>query len=461
MKYLLLVLGVMFSCFVTCTGCSKDTDQQNIARQSGKTILDKTTLLATIADDEKPLSVTPPSGPGIHAPLESVFQPVFSRRGGGVVYSAEKNGKIYVVHNGIPGKQYAAVGTIVLSPDGRRVAYGALVAGKWSMVIDGKEGAFYSTVKAPVFSPDGVHVAYQAMAGEKWYLVVDTKPNGGTDTRILDHTFSGNSANIAYIDNADGKNIGRLVISDLLFSRQIVLAAKVSRMIVNEDKTKIAGISSADNKYRVVESGFDRPDAVKTGPQYDQIQHVTFGMDGVSLIYAAERAGKRFVAYNGNEEALPDGGEVTEPPVLRADHKGFGALIATGNTAFMYQSLLNNGRKNKDYEEAVNLVNSRDGNSYTYAARKGNTWFVVVDGMEGPVFDRVVNPLFSPDGKYVVYRARKDGKRFVVVADKNGRTVKTHSAYEQVFELQFTADGKSFAYGVKDGQKLIWKVEKL
>lgn len=459
MKYLLLVLGVMLSCFLICTGCSKkDTDQQNNLRQSDKAIFDKTTLLATIADDEKPQSVTPPSGPGIHAPLEAVFQLVFSRRGGGVAYCAEKNGKVYVVHNGKPGKQYTTVGTIALSPDGRRIAYGALVDGKWCMVIDGKEGEFFSTVKAPVFSPDGTHVAYQAMAGEKWYLVVDTKPNAGTRTRILDHAFSGDSAKIAYIDNADDKNIGRLVVSDLVFSKQVVMAAKVSRMIVNEDKTRLAAIRMADNKYRIVESGFDRPAAVKTGPQYDRIQHISFGLDGASVVYAAERAGKRFVVYNGKEEALPEGGGVTEPPVPCADHKGFGALIAGGNGTFLYQS---DGKNHKQYEEAANLVNSWDGNSYAYAARKGNSWFVVVNDMEGPAFDRVVTPLFSPDGNYVVYRARKDGKRFVVVADRNGRTIKTLPAYEQVFEVQFSANGKSFAYGVKDGRKLIWKVEEL
>jgi hypothetical protein len=34
-----------------------------------------------------------------------------------------------------------------------------------------------------------------------------------------------------------------------------------------------------------------------------------------------------------------------------------------------------------------------------------------------------------------------------------------HAAYEQVFPVQFTADGKSIGYGVKDGQQLAWKVQ--
>jgi len=48
-----------------------------------------------------------------------------------------------------------------------------------------------------------------------------------------------------------------------------------------------------------------------------------------------------------------------------------------------------------------------------------------------------------------------------VVADASGKTIRQHPAYEQVLQPVFTADGKSVAYGVKDGQKLIWMVEKL
>jgi len=80
-----------------------------------------------------------------------------------------------------------------------------------------------------------------------------------------------------------------------------------------------------------------------------------------------------------------------------------------------------------------------------------------VSGKEVPVFGQVVTPMFSPDRKFLVYRARKDAKRFVVVAG----AIRQHPAYEQVFLVVFTADGKSVAQGVKDGNKLIWKVEKI
>ena len=86
---------------------------------------------------------------------------------------------------------------------------------------------------------------------------------------------------------------------------------------------------------------------------------------------------------------------------------------------------------------------------------------MVANGQAGPAFDRAVAPRFSPDGRFLVYRARQDGKRFVVVADATGKTIRQHPAYEQVFPVQFTADGKSVAYGVKDGLRLRWIVEPL
>ncbi len=189
------------------------------------------------------------------------------------------------------------------------------------------------------------------------------------------------------------------------------------------------------------------------------IEQLTLSDDGSSVTYCALRGRKRLIVLGDREEPFPEG-RLQELPVVRPDKKGVGVLLTSQNRFFLHQAFLNSNEKSKKYDEAANLTYSKDGR-YAYAARKGQDWVIVVNGKEGPQFDRVVSPVFSPDGKRLVYRARKDGKRFLVVADIDGKTIKQHPAYEQVFQPAFTSDGTSVAYGVKDGNKLVWKVERL
>jgi len=441
--------------------CSnKESEKSKAPRQQISAVADKTAILATITDDEKPQSIAPAAGVGIHAPLSASFQFIFSERGGGVAYVVEKDGNSYVVHNGNAGKPYKTVGSVALSPDGKRIAYGALADGRWRMIIDGTEGASFNTVKSPLFSPDGQHVAYQAMAGERWHLVVDTTPNEGTLKRYLKHEFSADSTKIAYIDDVDDKDTGRLVVCDLAFKKPVIVESKVSKMLLNDDKTRIAAVSSSDNKKRVIEFSFDNPASVKKSSLFDSVKYLAFGLDAVSLAYVAERDGQQLMVLNDREETGPVA-NLVGLPVIHPGQKMVAALIASDNSVSLQQFFLKIGQPEAGYDEAESLVYNRDGRFHVYAARKGANWFVVVNGKQGPPFDRVVSPLFTPDGKSLVYRARKDGKRFVVVADSGGRTIKTYPAYEQVFQPVFTTDGKSIAYGVKDGLKLVWKVDAL
>ncbi len=377
-----------------------------------------------------------------------------------MAYVARKGSSLHVVHDGSIGMPVASVDQIAISPDGRRIAYSAQLGGKWRMVIDDKEGVNSDEVGDPAFSPDGQHIAYTAKIGKQWHMVVDAKMNAGRPGYNGKPVFSGDSKKIAYLETVDDKGTLRLVVSDLEFKRQSIKKTSGNKIVANADKTKIAAITVSNNNQRVSQFSFDQPDAVEEGPLYDAISHPAFGMDGVSVTYVAERGGKRFLVLSGKEERLPDG-NLAGALVVRSDNKGVGVIMGSKDGAFLHQAFLHNSGKEKHYEEAADLVYNKDGSQHAYAARTGNNWFVVVNGKEGPVFDRVVTPVFSPDGKLLVYRARKDGKRFVVIADVTGTVIRRHPSYEMVFPVVFTDEGKSVAYGVKDGRKLIWKVEKL
>ena len=456
MKNLLCICIVLF---LSVAGCSRE--KSGVASQPAvNEVAVATTVLATIADDEKPL----PTIPGHEMPdtqdQSASFQVIFGESGKGVAYLADKGGKVYVVHNSTRGKEYASVGTVVLSSDGRRIAYAARVEGKWSMVVDGREGSPYDVLLTPIFSPDGQHVAYQAKEGKRWYMVVDNTQNAGTAASYTTPEFSSDSKSIAYVEAAASNSKMRLIVSDLKFGKQSEKWSIGDQLFTtNRDRTRIAAVQVVDSKFRVIDFNFANPDVVHEGPLYDVIENLVLSDDGMSMSYCALRDRKRLIILDSREEALPDG-RAPELPAIRPDKKGVGVLLISQDRFFLHQAFLNSKEKGKMYDEAANLTYSRDGH-YAYAARKGQDWLVVVNGKEGPAFDRVVLPVFSPDGKLVLYRARKDGKRFLVVADTAGKTIKQQPAYEQVFQPVFTGDGKSVAYGVKDGNKLIWKVEKL
>lgn len=422
--------------------------------------LEAPAVLATLSEEEEPAAESPTSGLGLHAPLSTGIEFFFSERGGGVAYAVEKGHAFQVVHNGRPGKPYEAVGTIALSPDGRRCAHGALVDGTWRTVVDGVEGQGFAAVQSPVFSPDGAHLAYQAMAGERWHLVVDATVSEGTRTRYLGQEFSGDSTRIAFIDDADDQEVGRLVVSDLAFKTRTVVDLHASGLQVNADRTGVAAISASGGKQQVLTFTFDRPELARRGPVNDMVHRPVFSPDGGSLAYVAERDGQRFTVLDDKEELLPPT-DMVGLPAIRPDKKAVGVFVVSGGAVSLHQSFDADSAGEAGQEQAEGLAYSSDGRTHAYAARRGESWFVVAGGKEGPAFDRVVSPAFSPDGRFLVYRARKDGRRFVVVADPSGKTIRQHPAYQQVFPVRFTADGKSVAYGVKDGRRLAWKVEAL
>lgn len=466
-KTLVVRYGQLFLCTVilaTVAGCTGQQEKQPVTRQFGPDIASGTTLVATIPDEVKP----PPPIPGHEAAPANqstapAFQIIFSESGKGVAYVAGKGEEFYVVHNNNRGKLYPAVATVVLSPDGRHAAYGAVPdskEGKWCMVVDGKEEGRYDTVLTPLFSPDGQHRVYQAKIGAKWYMVVDGKLNGGTVASYTTPEFSADSTSIVYVEAAASNSQMKLIVSNMAFGRESVKMSIGDLLFVtNRWRSRIAAAQVVDGKFRIILFNFTAPDVVHEGPLYNVIERLTLSSDGLSVCYCALQGRKRLMVLDDKEEVLPEG-HLPELPVIRPDHKGVGAILLAKNRYFLHQAFLGTQQEKKDYDEAANLSYGAEGN-YAYAARNGKDWFVVVNGSQGPTFDRVVDPLFSPDGKHVAYRARKDGKRFVVVADLSGKTVRVHPPYEQVLETRFTADGKHVAYGVKDGQKLIWKVEPL
>jgi len=456
--------------FITCLqiysfGCkNNDTSQAPTTPVSNK-VLAVPTLLATLADSEKPDTpaddVKHSSTPSPEKPPAQFIMEV-SNHGRGFAYIARVDDGVHVVHNSKVGKSYREIAatTLTLSPDGQRVAYCAKEADKWVIVDNDQEYGPFDDKGPPVFSPDSRHIAYEAKIGDYWYVYVDNKKSEWAVSYYDRPAFSNDSNRVLRIENTKDGAAYRLAVSDRTFKKQTARQVKSPELVISPDRSRIAAVDKSDNLMRVVDFTFNDPSKMQEGPLYKSISNISFSKDGSVLVYIAKKDGKTYLVMNGKEEQIPEG-EYPWAPVVKPDSKGIGIIVVGLNGAYFHQAFSNNKTRENLYKECADLTFSNDGLSHAYVAIKDEKFLIVTNGKEGPTFDRVISPQFSPDGKFLVYRARQDGKRFVVVADATGRIIRQHPGYERVFETTFTEDGKSVAYGVKDGNQLWWKVEKL
>jgi len=456
---------ILLTVLTASLGCRSSDNTQDSAAQAPNGVLAVPALLATISDDEKP-DVSPDVQQSAKPDQENK-QPAhivveLNKNGRGSAYIARVQDGVRVVHNGRPGKTYEAVeqNTLTLSSNGQRVAYGAKVKGKWLIVDNGSEYGPYDDKGPPVFSPDGRHIAYEAKIGDYWYVYVDKKKSEWAPSYYEKPAFNKDSTKVMLTENTKDSSGLLLAVSDLNFKHRTTRHFKGAERVISPDLTRVAYIENSVDFKRVIDFTFNNISKAQEGAMYREISNVAFSNDGSVLVYIAKKDGKTFLVMNGREEQIPDG-EYPWAPVVRPDAKGAGIIIVGLNGAFLHQAFYDDKTKAGRYKECADLTYNADGKLHAYVAIKNEKFTIVVNGKEGPFFDRTISPQFSPDGNYLVYRARQDGKRFVVVADTNGTIIRQHPGYERVFETTFTEDGKSVAYGAKDGKQLLWKVENL
>jgi hypothetical protein len=454
-----LRLFIFAATIVLSSGCSREAQEPSSPpKRPGGAVPADTTLLATMGG-----ATITHQGDAHNAVPDTAAKILFSEKGGAVAYSEAKEGGSRVFYKGRAQRAYHEIGDIALSRDGRRFAYTGRMNERWFAVVDGKDGPGFDAVGMPKFSPDGLHVVYNAIRSDRAHFVVDGRTLAASEQfpSGWDELFSGDSSRVILIMNsATDAALHRIVISDLVLKNKQTKDIRAILFVYNRSADRIAGIAEAEGKKRVVSFSIDAPERVKEGALFDDIADHQFAPDGSSLVYLGIRGKDRYLVLNEREDLLPEGFGMNEP-VARPDMKAAAILIRDEKGFFVHEAFVRARAKPKHYEEAGSLLYSPDSSRIAHVAKQGGRVFLVVNGREGPAFDMVVSPMYSPDGRYLVYRARQDGKRFVVVADADGRTIKIHRTYEQVFPVVFADDGTSVAYGVKDGPQLLWIVDKL
>ncbi len=187
------------------------------------------------------------------------------------------------------------------------------------------------------------------------------------------------------------------------------------------DNQRVAYVAKNENdKAVVVVDGSE-------SPPYDKVLFLQFSPVGHRLVYIARRGNQEFVVDDGKEGPpcnnltfSPEDEDAGPPIRFSPDGKRLAYILGTSS------------------EGNINLPNS---------------FKMMVDGRQSPVYRRVSSPLFSPDSKHIAYvvGGMMDPKQLVYdgAVDKK--------SYAVIERFQFSDDGKHYLYvgRAKDGYQVV------
>lgn len=181
----------------------------------------------------------------------------------------------------------------------------------------------------------------------------------------------------------------------------------------------------------------------KPGPWYDGIDDLSFSPDGSRWAYRAAVQGKQVVVADNIQSpsfdfVIKGRGLVFSPD---ARHLAFAAV--RGETGY----LVLDGKAKAVGQRVTEIVFSPDAAHLAYSVQKEGRWHAVADELLGPPYDALSNLTYSPDSSHLVYVAQK-GSRWVIVLD--GREL---IGGQQMGMPLFSPDGGHLAYSLIRGGK--------
>ena len=116
-------------------------------------------------------------GKAISQEYTGVSSPIFSPFNNRLSYIAARNGKMFIVENGVAASKYERVSNLSFSPNGKRLAYLAKGKGnRWHYIVEGHPTNAYDVPPFKFqFSPDNRHFAFFGKRGGKFFMSIDGK----------------------------------------------------------------------------------------------------------------------------------------------------------------------------------------------------------------------------------------------------------------------------------------------
>lgn len=449
--------------------------------------------------------------------FDALRGPEFSEDGRRVCYLGWRGRKVTAVIDGVAGPECDAAETVGFFDDGRRTAYRAWKDGKSFLVIDGVPQAPYDEIGAalPAAMPSG-KLAYTARRGDRWFLVLDGVEGPACDgfgaepavmagrlcytvregerwramagdcatpwfDEVRLHAVTG--AGKAVYSARDGEQwlvaVGATVgrgFHEVHYGSPAVGAGGAAAFIVRQGE-----------QWRVWRDG-------ELSPPYARFQYygktyaIGFSDDGAHLAYVVGRDGKWLVVTDG--KAGPECDEIGVPVPLFApgasaptyscvvggkarmvldgvpqpeydevqavearDGDGRARLAAYVARRGRKYAVVAAGKAAGWYDEVAGVVGAPDRKRVAFAARIGERWLAVVDGVEWPECDGFAQgPAFAPRGPGAVALA-KYGERMAVIRDGKAGALHDLVLGPYAFPISegFSPDGGRFAYAARDG----------
>jgi hypothetical protein len=356
----------------------------------------------------------------VFGPFDDARRPVFQPGGPGAAFIARTGSAEFVVAGGVEGARYDEISALRLAPDGTPV-YVARLNGTWRVVAGGREGPSAGTEEPPLFlKADGMGFVY-----------VERRADGRARVR---------SCALTWADCSSGPEHDRISLG---------MADPLGRVF---------GYVVADGEVQALASvSLAAPSVVEEiGRRHPRVSIFGLSPGGRHAAYVAAKKGGWVLVRDGREEAFAGVDDPLDLVVSTTGHALTVGLLGERTVAYVDAA-----RVAGDFSEIDFPVFGPDGSRWAFAAMRGPSAFLVVDGKEGPPFEKVIQPRFSPDGGRVVYRARREGRRFAVVADGQGSTERELPRFDALFEVAIAPDGSGLSYGAQADGALWWVTETL